>query len=149
MAVELLLGGVEERRREPELRAPATLDALAALGQAGRIDRADAERLAAAYRRLRTIEHRLQMIDDRQTQMLPDNERDRARVAFILGFDGWAGFQIHQGLQTVSDQGWVAGNALTGGWSYERPPGWITWYVAPPRKKRLIRSMRTSSRTTP
>ena len=41
---------------------------------------------------LRYTEHALQAIADRQTQMLPDNEVDCARVAFMLGFDGWAAF---------------------------------------------------------
>ncbi len=63
---QLIHGG-----REPELRAPATLDALAALAKAGRIKAADAAALADAYRLLRTIEHRLQMVDDRQTHSLP------------------------------------------------------------------------------
>src|SRR3954470_23170246 len=53
---QLIHGG-----REPDLRAPATLDALAALEQAGRIPPDDAATLRAAYPLLRTIEHRLQM----------------------------------------------------------------------------------------
>src|SRR6185369_12895577 len=63
---QLIHGG-----REHELRAPATLDALAALEKAGRIAAADAAVLRDAYPLLRTIEHRLQMIDDRQTHILP------------------------------------------------------------------------------
>src|SRR5687768_14169188 len=46
--------------REPELRAPATLDALAALAGAGRLPSEDARAIADAYRALRTIEHRIQ-----------------------------------------------------------------------------------------
>ena len=67
---QLIHGG-----REPALRAPATLDALAALAEAGRIDPAEAAALAEAYRMLRTIEHRLQMVDDRQTHSLPEAKR--------------------------------------------------------------------------
>lgn len=63
---QLIHGG-----RDPALRAPATRDALAALAAAGRIDADDAARLRAAYVLLRTIEHRVQMIDDRQTHALP------------------------------------------------------------------------------
>ena len=63
---QLIFGG-----RESELRVPATLDALAALAAAGRIDAAEAGVLAKGYRLYRTIEHRLQMIDDRQTHRLP------------------------------------------------------------------------------
>jgi glutamate-ammonia-ligase adenylyltransferase len=63
---QLIHGG-----REPALRAPATLDALAALCAAGRIPEEDAELMSASYRLFRTIEHRLQMVDDRQTHSLP------------------------------------------------------------------------------
>ncbi|SOB86897.1 glutamate-ammonia-ligase adenylyltransferase [Sphingomonas guangdongensis] len=64
---QLIHGG-----RDPALRAPATRDALAALAGAGRIDPDDARALTEAYTLLRTIEHRVQMVDDRQTHTLPD-----------------------------------------------------------------------------
>jgi len=63
---QLIHGG-----REPELRAAATLDALAALEKAKRVAREDAAVLRGAYPLFRTIEHRLQMVDDRQTHDLP------------------------------------------------------------------------------
>lgn len=66
---QLIHGG-----RDPALRVPATLDALAAIARAGHVDATDARLLANAYRVLRTIEHRLQMIDDRQTHSLPHGE---------------------------------------------------------------------------
>ncbi|WP_300975433.1 bifunctional [glutamine synthetase] adenylyltransferase/[glutamine synthetase]-adenylyl-L-tyrosine phosphorylase [Sphingomonas sp. LHG3406-1] len=60
--------------REPALRAPATLDALSALAEAGRLDPQQAAAIADAYRALRTAEHRVQMIDDRQEHRLPEGE---------------------------------------------------------------------------
>ena len=57
--------------RDPALRAPATLDALAALSRAKRLEPAVAEAIGKAYRALRTAEHRVQMIDDRQEHRLP------------------------------------------------------------------------------
>ena len=63
---QLIHGG-----RDPALRVAGTSDALAALARAGRVPAAEAADLADAYRLLRTIEHRLQMIDDRQTHELP------------------------------------------------------------------------------
>ncbi|MBI0476579.1 bifunctional [glutamine synthetase] adenylyltransferase/[glutamine synthetase]-adenylyl-L-tyrosine phosphorylase [Sphingomonas sp. MA1305] len=66
---QLIHGG-----RDPALRAPATREALARLAAAGWIDPADAILLTDAYGRLRTIEHRLQMVDDRQTHVLPTGE---------------------------------------------------------------------------
>jgi [glutamine synthetase] adenylyltransferase / [glutamine synthetase]-adenylyl-L-tyrosine phosphorylase len=80
---QLIHGG-----REPELRAPATLDALAALEQAGRIAAADAAVLRDAYPLLRTIEHRLQMIDDRQTHSLPSDPAALDNVAALHGLAG-------------------------------------------------------------
>lgn len=82
---QLIHGG-----RDPALRVPATLDALAALAAAGRIDDDDAAKLSDAYVLLRTIEHRVQMIDDRQTHQLPEGE-GLDRVARLHGLaDGEA-----------------------------------------------------------
>lgn len=66
---QLIHGG-----RDPVLRAPATRDALTELAIAGWIEVNDAQALAEAYTLLRTIEHRVQMIDDRQTHRLPSGE---------------------------------------------------------------------------
>lgn len=63
---QLIYGG-----RDPSLRVPATVDALAALAKAGRIGADIAERLTGHYAVLRRIEHRLQMIEDQQTHGLP------------------------------------------------------------------------------
>ncbi|MBC7521494.1 MAG: glutamine-synthetase adenylyltransferase, partial [Sandarakinorhabdus sp.] len=82
---QLIWGG-----RAPELRCPATLDGLAALAVAGRIDPVEAERLAASYRALRTLEHRLQMRRDEQTHSVPRLAADRAAVAALSGAKSWA-----------------------------------------------------------
>jgi len=82
---QLIHGG-----REPGLRAPATLDALAGLAADGRIDGQDAARLASAYRLLRTIEHRLQMVDDRQTHILPADAAALGNVAGLHGVEDGA-----------------------------------------------------------
>ncbi|WP_242137681.1 DUF294 nucleotidyltransferase-like domain-containing protein [Sphingomonas sp. TREG-RG-20F-R18-01] len=66
---QLIHGG-----RDPELRVPATRDALAALAKAGWVDRQEADALCDAYTLFRTIEHRVQMIEDRQTHTLPDGD---------------------------------------------------------------------------
>ncbi|WEK42071.1 MAG: bifunctional [glutamate--ammonia ligase]-adenylyl-L-tyrosine phosphorylase/[glutamate--ammonia-ligase] adenylyltransferase [Candidatus Sphingomonas colombiensis] len=63
---QLIHGG-----RDLGLRMGDTRTALAALAAAGRIDANDARALIEAYVALRTIEHRVQMIDDRQTHHLP------------------------------------------------------------------------------
>ncbi len=82
-ALQLIHGG-----REPQLRAPATMDALAALGEAGRISAAEAAELSDAYRLLRTIEHRVQMVEDKQTHQLPPAPQALDNVARLYGLDG-------------------------------------------------------------
>ncbi|MEA1071889.1 bifunctional [glutamine synthetase] adenylyltransferase/[glutamine synthetase]-adenylyl-L-tyrosine phosphorylase [Sphingomonas sp. LY160] len=79
---QLIHGG-----REPALRAPATLDALKALAAGGRLDPDIADGIATAYRALRTAEHRVQMIDDRQEHRLP---ADRSALAAVAALDGCA-----------------------------------------------------------
>ncbi|MDJ0389644.1 bifunctional [glutamine synthetase] adenylyltransferase/[glutamine synthetase]-adenylyl-L-tyrosine phosphorylase [Roseomonas sp. E05] len=78
--------------RDPTLRDPTTLGALAALAGAGRLDRRAAADLADAYSFLRDVEHRLQMVADRQTQRLPEDEEGLARIASFMGFPDAASF---------------------------------------------------------
>ncbi|MBB4154486.1 glutamate-ammonia-ligase adenylyltransferase [Sphingomonas jinjuensis] len=81
---QLIHGG-----RDPTLRAPATRDALARLAEAGMIDAGEARDLADAYTLLRTIEHRVQMVDDRQTHTLPTGAA-LDNVARLHGLDDGA-----------------------------------------------------------
>ncbi|WP_293876673.1 MULTISPECIES: bifunctional [glutamate--ammonia ligase]-adenylyl-L-tyrosine phosphorylase/[glutamate--ammonia-ligase] adenylyltransferase [unclassified Sphingomonas] len=76
---QLIHGG-----RDPALRAPATRDALAQLAAAGWIAEEQAAALTESYTLLRTIEHRVQMIDDRQTHTLPTGDA-LDRVARLHG----------------------------------------------------------------
>ena len=71
--------------RDPSVRAPATLDALEALADAERLSPADAASLAAAYRLLRTIEHRVQMVEDAQTHKVPPDQGELDQVARLHG----------------------------------------------------------------
>ena len=75
--------------RQLGLRAPATLDALAALAAAGRIDRTAADAIAPGYRLLRMVEHRLQMRADEQTHEVPGNAAHRTAVARLCGQPDW------------------------------------------------------------
>ncbi len=77
---QLIHGG-----REPELRQASTLAALAALAKAGRVATDEAAQLAEAYRALRTVEHRLQMVDDRQIHALPADPDALDNVARLHG----------------------------------------------------------------
>ncbi|MFN3932829.1 MAG: bifunctional [glutamine synthetase] adenylyltransferase/[glutamine synthetase]-adenylyl-L-tyrosine phosphorylase [Brevundimonas sp.] len=77
---QLILGG-----RDPGLRAPRTVEALAALRDAGHVDPDACTELTAAYIALRGLEHRVQMLDDEQTHTLPVEAGARARVAALAG----------------------------------------------------------------
>lgn len=72
--------------RDPSLRAPATRDALAALAAAGRIGADEAAALSEAYVLYRIVEHRLQMVDDRQTHALP---RGAGALDNVARLGGW------------------------------------------------------------
>ncbi|HZZ30950.1 MAG TPA: bifunctional [glutamine synthetase] adenylyltransferase/[glutamine synthetase]-adenylyl-L-tyrosine phosphorylase [Phenylobacterium sp.] len=79
---QLILGG-----RNPSLRSCRTLDALAALTEAGHVAPQTCVELTEAYRRLRSVEHRIQMLADEQTHRLPESDADRRRVAALSGFE--------------------------------------------------------------
>ncbi|SMF40936.1 glutamate-ammonia-ligase adenylyltransferase [Tistlia consotensis] len=87
---QLIFGG-----RDPRLRDPCTLHALQALADSGHVEARTAKELAEAYRELRRIEHRLQMVDDRQTHSLPDSAAGIARIATFLGYPDGASFRRH------------------------------------------------------
>ena len=78
---QLISGG-----RDPTLREPTTLGMLDALVAAGSLDPAERDLLGAAYRHLRRVEHRLQMIADEQTHSIPENAEGLAHVATFLGY---------------------------------------------------------------
>jgi glutamate-ammonia-ligase adenylyltransferase len=73
--------------REPALRAPATLDALKELAEAGQLEPEVALAIGDAYRALRTAEHRIQMIEDRQEHRLPIEPAALDSVARLGGWD--------------------------------------------------------------
>ena len=81
---QLIHGG-----RDRSLRVRGTRAALDALAAAGRIEPDHARTLGEGYDRLRVIEHRLQMVNDRQTHSLPDGDALDA-VARLDGLDNGA-----------------------------------------------------------
>ncbi len=85
---QLICGG-----REPALRVPGTLGALEALAGAGWVKRETAELLAEDYVAHRTLEHRLQMMEDAQTQTFPRSEEARDRLAALSGWSDRRAFE--------------------------------------------------------
>lgn len=87
-ALQLIRGG-----REPALRERRLLPALRALVAAGHVDAATGDALADAYRYLRRVENRLQMLGDAQTHALPESDIVRQRIALGLGYRDWGAFR--------------------------------------------------------
>ncbi len=79
---QLIAGG-----RNPHLRDRETLVTLDKLRDDGWIGAEARDEMKAAYLFLRAVEHRLQMINDEQTQELPDNREAMERFAHFLGFE--------------------------------------------------------------
>ena len=97
-AVQLLQ--IVHGRRDPELRQPNTLRALATLAEEGYVAQADAEALGDAYRFLRRLEHRLQIVRDLQTHDLPADPHARTTLARSLGLADAAALQDEYERQT-------------------------------------------------
>ncbi|ABK44370.1 (Glutamate--ammonia-ligase) adenylyltransferase [Magnetococcus marinus MC-1] len=77
---QLIHGGREKRLQDR--RTVPMLDTLATLGL---VDRTTADFLASAYRFLRTVEHRIQIVREQQTHNLPDDDRGMAQLAARMG----------------------------------------------------------------
>jgi glutamate-ammonia-ligase adenylyltransferase len=86
-AFQLIHGG-----RDLSLQQRPLLGVLATLAGQGYLPQAVIDELRQGYEFLRYTEHAIQAIADRQTQMLPDGERDQARIAFMMGFADWPAF---------------------------------------------------------
>jgi [glutamine synthetase] adenylyltransferase / [glutamine synthetase]-adenylyl-L-tyrosine phosphorylase len=78
---QLIVGG-----RHKELRTRGTIETLERLAEGGWVTREAAEDLSCAYRFLRRVENRLQMIGDQQTHILPTDRQELRRVAALSGF---------------------------------------------------------------
>ncbi|MBB4798473.1 glutamate-ammonia-ligase adenylyltransferase [Brevundimonas bullata] len=77
---QLILGG-----RDKGLRSSRTLEALEALTERGHVAVEARDELAAAYVELRGLEHRVQMLADEQSHVLPVDPERRADVAALAG----------------------------------------------------------------
>ena len=85
---QLIAGG-----RQPELRDPRTLVALERLAERQWITPEVREDLSESYRFLRTIEHRLQMVADGQTHVIPSDDVAFSSLVKFSGYDNVARFE--------------------------------------------------------
>jgi len=88
--------------KNPKVRAESTMEALAALSDAGLMGSKEAEDLIAAYGFLRKVEHRCQLVGDLQTHTLPDKAIARLSLAQSCGYPTWEAF--YESLNGVRDR---------------------------------------------
>jgi len=79
--LQILYGG-----KEPGIRERNTLCALHKLAQKGLISYEEEETLSKAYQFLRRVEHMIQIVDERQTHLLPSDEVELETLARRVGY---------------------------------------------------------------
>lgn len=93
---QLIRGG-----RRSALRIRPTCLVLQELALMGQLEADAVAELTTAYVFLRNLEHRLQYLDDAQTQMLPSGDAERMLIADSMGYAGWTEFlaalDVHRG----------------------------------------------------
>jgi glutamate-ammonia-ligase adenylyltransferase len=72
--------------KHPEIAVPGTLEALVALAAAGVLSGDDTEFFTTSYRFLRTIQSRLRLMSTTARNDLPDDSRELAKLAGLLGY---------------------------------------------------------------
>ncbi len=80
-ALQLVHGG-----RDHRLRSRSTLATLSALADLGLLDRSESASLSEAYLFLRDVEHKLQIVHERQTQVIPQDAEEERLLARRLGY---------------------------------------------------------------
>lgn len=95
---QLIAGG-----RMPALRSRVTEETLSELTKAKWIDAETRDELTEAYWFLRDVEHRIQMVRDEQTHLLPETDAELKRIAFMMGFTDTPSFseRLVEVLKTV------------------------------------------------
>ena len=73
--------------RLPGILDRGTLDSLVRLQKAGILLKKQQTDLTRAYKFLRDVEHKLQMVHDLQTHALPDQQKELERCAIRMGYD--------------------------------------------------------------
>ena len=86
---QLIRGG-----KDSQLQTQSLWKVLSVLEGEGYLPVSVVEELRAAYVFLRRCEHRIQALNDQQTQVLPEDSADRLRLALSMGFDSWEGLEI-------------------------------------------------------
>jgi glutamate-ammonia-ligase adenylyltransferase len=107
-AFQLIRGG-----RDLELQDNRILRILPLLRELGCLPEGVDSALVSAYLFLRDTEHAIQGFQDRQTQALPTSDTEKARLAYVMGYDSWQAFneqlqghreRVQEEFQAVIDE---------------------------------------------
>lgn len=90
---QLIRGG-----QDSSLQIKPTLAVLDMLKSKGLLPEQTVAELTEAYIFLRNLEHRLQYVDDAQTQELPKSDEAKARISLAMNFSDWNA--LHEVLET-------------------------------------------------
>ncbi len=83
-ACQLIYGGIDA-----SLQQPGLLPVFERIKEEAYLPPDWIDRLVAANHFLRRLEHAIQGLDDKQTQLIPSSVADRERVAWSLGYESW------------------------------------------------------------
>ncbi len=92
-ALQLIHGG-----KDRHIRQKNSLDAIKALAEKGYIEDKDAGALTEAYIFLRNLEHRIQIVEGRQSHTIPEDGREVQRLAKMMGFQDNSGRKASEAL---------------------------------------------------
>jgi len=115
-SLQLIRGG-----REPRLQGNRIQPVLAQLARCGALDASSVAVLESCYQFLRDLEHRLQMLADEQTHLLPRSDRDRRRVALAMNQADWPALErlvekvkdrVHANFQLILSEKPPAGDTV-------------------------------------
>ena len=88
--------------RHQQLQTPSLRIALRELVNCELLDADEAQAMLTNYDALRKAEHCIQQFNDQQTQQLPSNDLDQARLTYLLGFRDWP--QCHAAIERNQNQ---------------------------------------------
>lgn len=154
---QLIRGG-----QDTALQIRPTLQVLNILQQRQVLAAQTVRDLTEAYVFLRNLEHRLQYLEDQQTQDLPTNETAQAVIAKAMRFDDWASFKAvlnahRQKVQTAfnalfADNAESGGDMLQALWQGTLPDAQVLeelqnlGYLQPQQALERLRQLQQSSR---
>ncbi len=109
-ALQLVNGGYE-----PQLRGPSTLPALAELARHNFISAKERDLLISAYRFLRQVEHKVQIVQEAHAHSIPEDKEEEQTLARRLGYrrkskrterdQFWRDFRRHtEAVRTIFDR---------------------------------------------